>query len=150
MQIFNPTEEMILANGWEEFVVPTPSEEDALMTEIKNKQEEIALFDSSSAVNIFYIGEQPIWMDKSTRAGLKLRFEAELALGKTDTVLWYDGIQFPLNLQIAMQMLYAIEVYASQCYDNTQQHLSNVSKLTSIDEVDSYNYHTGYPEHLKF
>ena len=50
----------------------------------------------------------------------------------------------------AMQMLYAIEVYASACYDNTQRHLSEVEKLETIEEVEAYNYRTGYPEKLRF
>jgi hypothetical protein len=49
-------------------------------------------------VNQFYIGEYATWLDKATRVGLKLRFESELAQGMTDTVLWQDGISFPLNL----------------------------------------------------
>jgi hypothetical protein len=37
----------------------------------------------------------------------------------TDTVLWQDGMQFPLPLEDAINLLYAIEIYASACYDNT-------------------------------
>lgn len=47
-------------------------------------------------------------------------------------------------------MLYAIEVYASQCYDNTQYHLANVEKLETLDEIMEYNYMSGYPEKLEF
>jgi hypothetical protein len=47
-------------------------------------------------------------------------------------------------------MLYTIEIYASQCYDNTQKHLAEVDKLEVIDEINNYNYRTGYPEKLKF
>lgn len=116
----------------------------------ERKNEEIINYDSSDAVNIFYISDIPIWMDKATRAGLKLRFEAEIAIGRTDTTLWHEGFQFPLNLDLAMQMLYAIEIYASECYDNTQRHLANVSQLGTVTEVDNYDYRTGYPEKLQF
>lgn len=47
-------------------------------------------------------------------------------------------------------MLYAIEIYASACYDNTQYHLSEVSKLETIEEIDAYDYTSGYPEKLQF
>lgn len=47
-------------------------------------------------------------------------------------------------------MLYAIEVYASKCYDNTQKHLANVEKLETLEEIIEYDYHTGYPEKLNF
>ena len=47
-------------------------------------------------------------------------------------------------------MLYALEFYASTCYDNTQRHISNVNKLENINEVKDYDYKSGYPEKLKF
>jgi hypothetical protein len=81
---------------------------------------------------------------------LKLRFEAEIAMGKTETALWYDSLQFPLPLDTAIQMLYAIEVYASECYDNTQAHLANVNAIDNLEELQNYDYTSGYPEKLNF
>jgi hypothetical protein len=49
-----------------------------------------------------------------------------------------------------MQMLYAIEIYASECYDNTQLHLANVETLSTLDSILEYDYTTGYPEKLRF
>jgi hypothetical protein len=51
---------------------------------------------------------------------------------------------------MAMQMLMAIELYASQCYDNTQRHLAAVDALESKEEIDAYDYRVGYPEKLEF
>jgi hypothetical protein len=143
---------MILSDGWVEYIEPVyePTEEEILNGEKEYKIEEILRYDSSQEINCFYIGGQEIWLDKATRAGLKLRFEAEIAIGKTDTVLWYEGQQFPLSLQQAMQMLYAIEVYASNCYDNTQKHMANVNALETIEDVESYDYHKDYPEKLNY
>ena len=149
-QIFNPTEEMLLNDGWVEYITPEPSVEDKLEKAKNSKIEEVLTYDSSEQVNIFYISDMPIWMDKATRAGLKLRFEAELESARTETILWYGGHQFPLNLDVAMKMLYAIEIYASACYDNTQHHLANVAALSTSAEVDNYDYTTGYPEKLHF
>lgn len=150
MQTFNPTHEMLIEDGWELYVAPEPTEEELFNNAKRQKILEINNYDSSDEINIFYIQELPVWLDKATRAGLKLRFEAELAIGKTDTTLWYDNMQFPLSLENAMHMLYAIEVYASACYDNTQLHLSNVDKLETIDEIKNYDYIKGYPEKLNF
>lgn len=110
----------------------------------------INTYDSSEEVNIFYIQGISVWLDKATRAGLKLRFEAELAVGQENTTLWYNNIQFPLPVQSAMQMLYAIEIYASACYDNTQRHLAAIESLETVEEIDNYDYKTGYPEKLNF
>ena len=154
MQIFNPTEEMILEDGWMEYIktvnVPTPTDEEILKRYRSDKIEEILKYDSSSEVNEFFLGETSIWLDKATRAGLKLRFEAEIAMGKTETVLWYNNEKYPLKLDVAMQMLYAIELYASACYDNTQLHLANVDALLTTEDISVYDYTTGYPEKLRF
>lgn len=145
---FNPTEEMILTDGWVEYI--TPIYEPTIEDYKKNKIREITKFDSSSEVNGFYIGDQEMWLDKATRVGLKLRFETEMEDGDIETTLWYNGIPFILNLITANQMLHSIEKYASKCYDNTQRHIGNVNKLTTIEEIEVYNYKIGYPEKLVF
>lgn len=116
-------------------------------------RERILAYDSSDHVNSFTIGGYPTWLDKATRVGLKLRFEAEKRLGKTETTLWQNGMQFPLPLTgdvTALDMLDGIELYASACYDVTQMHLANIVTLTSVEEVKNYDYLSGYPEKLSF
>jgi hypothetical protein len=58
MRTFNPTEEMILADGWIEYVTPEPE----VALKVKNlkerKIEEILQYDSSDEVNVFFIGGQ--------------------------------------------------------------------------------------------
>jgi len=41
-------------------------------------------------------------------------------------------------------------ISVSACYDNTQRHLGNVETLTTKEEVDVYDYTTGYPEKITF
>ena len=148
MNIFNPKEEMILADGWVEYVAPVyePTLEDIK----RYKKEEILHFDSSDEVNQFTINGMPVWLDKATRAGLMLRFQAETAIGKTNTTLWYESKEFALTIENAIKMLYAIEVYASACYDNTQKHISIIDTFETKDEVENYDYTTGYPDKLEF
>ena len=148
MQTFNPTEAQILADGWEVYERPiyTPTLEDIKA----RKVDEVLAYDSSSAVNEFTIGGQPMWIDKATRAGLLLRLQAEKSAGLTETSLWYEGTQFTLPTDSAMQMLMAVELYASECYDNTQRHLAEVANLESIELVEAYDYTIGYPVKLEF
>ena len=47
-------------------------------------------------------------------------------------------------------MLYKVEIYASQCYDRTQYHISQIKTLETLDEINAYDYTTGYPEKLNF
>lgn len=150
MQVLNPTEEMILADGWIEYVVPELTDEEKLERAKGFLKNRITEYDSSRNVNEFSIGETNLWLDKATRAGLMLRFQAETATDKENTILWYENQQFPLSLTTAMQMLYALELYASACYDNTQRHLATISNLETIDEVESYDFTVGYPDKLKF
>lgn len=151
-QIINPTESQILEDGWVEYVPnnSNPTEEELLSKEKKYKKINIEHYDTSNSINQFYVQDIPVWIDKADRAGLLLRFQAEHAVGVEDTTLWYNGMQFPLKVTQAIQMLYAIEIYASACYDNTQKHLSEIDKLTTIEDVRNYNYKTGYPEKLRF
>lgn len=159
--IFNPTsfEEVIVNSETNEETTITRYNvwfEDIKSSEIKDQvqlnrfilEHIIKAYDKSPAVNEFTINDIPVWFDKETRAGLKLRFEAELALGKTDTTLWYNGISFNLTLEQAIKMLHALEIYASKCYDVTQTHLSEIKNLTV--ELESYDYTKDYPEKLKF
>lgn len=149
----NPTEEMILADGWTEYVappVPEPTEEELLQRAKIRKKQEIEAYDKSDEVNLFYIGDTPMWLDKETRTGLMLRFQAEISLGNENTTLWANGVQYPLPLATAVQMLYALEVYASACYDNTQRHLSEAETLATIEAIEAYDYTWGYPDKLRF
>lgn len=148
MATYNPTEEMILEDGWEEFVYVAP--EKTIEDYKRDILNEIKRYDESTMVNEFYIQGIPVWLDKTTRVGLKLRFESELALGKTETSLWYENNQFPLLLNDAINMLFAIELYASACYDNTHYHMAQVNSLETIDEIKRYDYKVGYPEKLNF
>ena len=74
------------------------------------------------------------------------RFEAEKASGVENTTLWYGINKFNLTVDNAINMLNSIEVYACKCYDTTSSHKAAVEALTSIEDVNNYNYKTGYPD----
>jgi hypothetical protein len=150
MVTYNPTDEMILADGWEEYVIPEPTDIEKFIQAQQSLRHEIKRYDTSDAVNEFYVSDIPVWLDKNTRAGLLLRFQAEKAQGIEDTTLWYNSMQFPLKVENAIAMLYAIELYASACYDNTQRHLAEVEKLETFESVENYDYTIGYPDKLYF
>ena len=152
MQTINPTEEMLLEDGWVEHIPVQyePTEEEILIKEKEYKIDEILNYDSSIEVNVFYIDDHKLWFDKTTRVGLKLRFDAEISSGKTNTTIWYEGTPFNLELANALQMLNAIELYASACYDNTQRHIASINAIEDLETLKNYDYRTGYPEKLRF
>ena len=148
MQIINPSEELILANGWE--IYTTPIYEKTIEDYRRDKIEEIKRHDTSSEVNNFYMQGESMWLDFEKRSRLLLRFQAETAKGNENTTLWGNGKEYNLPLSVAIQMLYELETYASMCYDNTQRHITNVNSLTTIEEIQAYDYRSGYPEMLRF
>lgn len=148
MQIINPSEELILANGWE--IYTPPIYEKTIEDYRRGKIEEIKRHDTSLEVNNFYMQGEPMWLDFEKRSRLLLRFQAETAKGNENTTLWGNGKEYKLPLSVAIQMLYELETYASMCYDNTQRHITNVNSLTTIEEIQSYDYRSGYPEMLRF
>ena len=152
MQIFNPTEEMLNDDGWEKYIAPSNelTEEQLIAQDKLRVIDDIGIYDSSDNVNIFYVNDIPMWLDKATRAGLMLRLQAESAMNIQETTLWYNTFEFKLPTNMALQMLYALEIYASKCYDNTQLHIANVEHIESLNELKSYDYTIGYPEVLRF
>ena len=66
------------------------------------------------------------------------------------SVLCLKFAPFNLELTNALQMLNAIELYASACYDNTQAHIASINEIENLETLKNYDYRTGYPEKLRF
>lgn len=114
-----------------------------------NLLREITEYDSSTAVNQFSYNGINMWLDGNTRSGLITRFTAEKALGKTKTTLWINNVQLNVNIEKGTLLVFAVEAYASACYDCTAKHKANVEKLDTLDEVINYKYKDGYPKKLE-
>lgn len=156
---YNPTEDMILADGWVEYIQPTVTAPEltdeqrakaALVRARHKKRNEIFEYDKSEEVELFYIKGIPLWLDREERATLQRRFEIEQKNGITKSTLWKNGVEFPLVIAEAMVMLDALEMYAIQSFDCTQRHIANIGNLTTMEELQSYDYKAGYPEKLRF
>ena len=59
-QIINPKEEMLLEDGWIEYVAIEPTEEELFIIAKRNKMREIEAYDISEEVNRFYMGDIPM------------------------------------------------------------------------------------------
>lgn len=142
----NPT-----ASVQQVFDMTLPDEGVRTLEDAKSERiSKIEAYDRSVAVNMFTVNGITMWLDKATRAGLLLRITAEQAMGETVTTLWFGTIKFEIPIERAFNMLYAIEIYASGCYDKTAAHKAAVEKLDSIEAVDAYDYTAGYPMKLTF
>lgn len=117
---------------------------------IAQKVKEVEEYDTSSAVNSFSLAGNQMWLDKETRVGLMNSINIEQAAGKQNTVLWFDSVQYEIPIDLAIQMLNALELYALNSYNVTHSHIATVKALSTIEEVKEYNHTTGYPEKLVF
>ena len=109
---------------------------------------EIDAYDKSPAVNAFYLNGEQHWLDFNLRDRVFDGNERIAYKGREETSLWLDGKCFVMPIAVAQDLICTIEVYAKDCYNVTATHQAEVNKLTTIEEVEAYNYKTGYPEKL--
>ncbi len=119
----------------------------SLVLELENCIKE---YDVSDNVNSFSLGGKRMWLSKDTRVGLMNSINIERDARKTDTVLWFGGLCYTIPIDTALQMLSSLELYALACYNVTQQHLSAISNINTIEGLVGYDYTIGYPERLAF
>lgn len=143
-----PTEQQLAEWGFEPYTPPVP--ERTLEIAKSEKVAQITDYDTSAAVNSFTLGNATMWISRDDRISLMNSTTILNNAGEEETTLWYDGQKYTLPCDTLIQMLSALEVYALQCYDVTEEHKAAVNALTTIEDVDAYDYTTGYPEHLTF
>ena len=114
-----------------------------------DKIAEITAYDTSSSVNGFMLNRLLVWLDKATRVGLMNSTTIAKAADQKTTTLWLGGIKLVVDCDKAIQLLSALEMYALECFNVTASHKQAVSELTTIEEVEAYNYKSGYPKMLE-
>lgn len=103
-------------------------------------------YDSSDKVNCFYLGEQPMWLDKATRVGLVNSLNIEKADGRELSELWVGYNKIVLNVSLALQLLAKLELYAKDCYGVTASHIADIEGLQTLEELRDFDIASGYPE----
>ena len=147
--VCNPTEDMLRQAGYEEYKEPMPTESEKLEQAKVEKIAEITAYDTSDKVNGFVLNGAVVWLDKATRVGLMNSTTIAKAAGQETTTLWLGGIKLVVDCDKAIQLLSALEMYALDCFNVTASHKQAVSELTTIEEVEAYNYKSGYPKMLE-
>ena len=109
----------------------------------------IEKYDASSSVNSFLLNGMEVWLDKATRVGLMNSTTIAKASGQKTTTLWLGGLKLVVDCDKAIQLLSALEMYALECFNVTASHKATVGELKTIEEVEAYNYKTGYPKMLE-
>ncbi|WP_315345197.1 hypothetical protein [Segatella salivae] len=145
--IITPTPEILLENGYTPVDVE-PSQEELLAAAKVEKIAEIKEYDNSDAVNSFKLNSISVWINREDRIGTRRAIELDIASGKTESEIWLNGFKLVVNSQLALKLLDAVGHYAYSAYNVTQSHIFAVKNLTSINEVEKYDYTKGYPEKL--
>ena len=117
---------------------------------ILNVISKINEYDKSSQVNGVTINGMHTWFDKATRVGLRNSTNVLKKLGKETTSLWVNNKEITIKCDQLTDMLDKLEVYALNCFDTTSKHKRNVYQLSTIEEIENYDYTSGYPEKLTF
>lgn len=105
-------------------------------------------YDSSAEVNAFMLDGKRVWLDKATRVGLFNILHLEKARATENTTLWFNTKSIEIEVNKAITLLTAVEIYAKQCYDNTQKHYAEINQLESIEDCLQYDITAGYPDIL--
>lgn len=114
-----------------------------------DKIAQIAAYDTSSAVNGFKLNGMLVWLDKATRVGLMNSTTIAKTAGQETTTLWLGEVKLVVECDKAIKLLSALEMYALECFNITASHKATVSELKSIEEVEAYDYKSGYPKMLE-
>ena len=115
----------------------------------KEKLEAILAYDTSSDVNGFILNGNKVWLDKETRVGLMNSTTIAKSVGQKTTTLWLGSMKLVVDCDKTIQLLSALEMYALECFNVTASHKQAVNKLTTIEEVEAYDYKSGYPKMLE-
>ena len=145
--IITPTPEILLENGYTPIDVELSPEELLAAAKVE-KIAEIKEYDNSDAVNSFKLNSISVWINREDRIGTRRAIELDIASGKTESEIWLNGFKLVVNSQLALKLLDAVGHYAYSAYNVTQSHIFAVKNLTSINEVEKYDYTKGYPEKL--
>lgn len=114
----------------------------------KEKLAAILAYDTSSDVNGFMLNGNKVWLDKETRVGLMNSTQITRDMGQDTTTMWFDGYKLEVRCDMAIMLLSSLEMYALECFNVTAAHKKAVSELTTIEEVEAYDYKVGYPKQL--
>ena len=145
-----PSIEQLESWGFEEYIEPTPTPEELLQRAKSAKITELEAYDASDAVNSFSVNGKTMWLDAATRQQLRISLDAMQQAGRETVTKWFDGLQYTYPIDVWYFMLAQVEVYAADALNVTEAHKAAINALTSVSEVEAYDYTVGYPDKLSF
>lgn len=111
---------------------------------------ELEVYNKSEAVDSFTIGGKVMWLDHDLRQQLRISLDAMQQAGREVVKKWFNGEPFEFSIDVWYYMLGQVEVYASDALNVTESHKAAINALESIEDVEGYNFQSGYPPKLSF
>ena len=148
--IINPTEEQMINAGWQVYVEPEPTNAQKLAAAKAEKIAQIEYYDASENVEQFTINGTPMWLGHELRQQIRTSAEAYQSTGAENMTKVFNGTEFTFPIAVWIQMLNALEVYAAEALNTTERHKAAIEAMTSIEDVENYDYTLNYPEKLVF
>ena len=123
----------------------------------EGKVKQLLEYDSSDAVNSFEIQQNGVkltdyWLDRDLRSSLEGDVNAFVDAG----IVTYNfdiremDITLPLDCAKFLAALKTLKMYAVNSYNQTSRHLAAIDALTTVNDVEDYDFTTGYPTKLVF
>lgn len=109
---------------------------------------EIAAYSDSDAVNSLTFNGIKTWLRPNVRDGYDTSVTAAKNLGEPNVTFMIDDKEMQLSVEQARRVLDLVQRYADACFIVTKRHEIAVKALQTVEEVESYDYTTGYPEKL--
>lgn len=128
----------------------TADVDNSLEDAIAKKLQEITDYDNSQNVNAFIYNGIVAWFDADERKSYEQSILSCETLGITTINVPISENIVNMKVSDAKIMLAKMHLYADACYLVTMQHKSEVSKMTSVAEVEAYDITKGYPDKLAF
>lgn len=147
VRIINPTEDTLKANGYVK--VETETAEQLLQDAKDRKIAELDVFSQSSDVNGFTFKGMHTWLTPSERASYNVSITAAEALGETTITFAIAEQPLTIDISTAKIVLAKIQRYADATFMVTVKHKAAIAALSSVEEVDAYDFTKGYPEKLQ-
>ena len=142
--VSNPTEEQLIKAGYVQAEEPVMTIEDAKAAKIA----EIAAYSDSDAVNSLTFNGIKTWLTRTVRDGYDTSITAAKNLGEANVTFMVGDNEMQLPVEQARRVLDLVQRYADACFLVTERHKIGVRALQTVEEVESYDYTTGYPEKL--
>lgn len=146
---YNPTHEMYIENGWEEYKEPTVNSPMYTLNHIKSEiSRDLKSYYDSTSVSGFYLNGKLTWIPTQERVFFMIHLKSMVDTGLENRLINILGGK--LTVTEAIDILNKINAYVVECYSVYLEHLEKIKKMTTSYDLETYDFTTGYPTQLEF